>query len=62
MKPEKAGEGKPIRNLELQLLVADIEETFDNKSFEHENHIQRLAPGRAFAIRVAQGIGQNGTK
>jgi hypothetical protein len=39
VKPEKAGERKPIRDLKLQLLVVEIEKSRDNQGLEHENHI-----------------------
>jgi hypothetical protein len=62
MKPKKAGEGKSVGALILQLLVAEIEEAFNNQGLEHQNHIQRLATGRTFPLRLAQSLSQNGTK
>jgi hypothetical protein len=55
MKPEKASEGKPVGDLILQLLVAEIEEALNNQGLEHQNHIQRLAPAGLFrsALRKA---------
>jgi hypothetical protein len=62
MKPEKAGKGKPVGDLILQLLVAEIEQALNNQGLEHQNHIQRLAPCRTFPIRFAQSLSQNRTK
>jgi hypothetical protein len=62
VKPEKAGERKPIRDLKLQLLVAEVEKSLNNQGLEHENHIQRLAPSGAFALCLPQGFGQKSTK
>jgi hypothetical protein len=34
----------------------------NNQGLEHQNHIQRLAPGRTFPLRLAQSLSQNGAK
>jgi hypothetical protein len=62
MKPQKTGEGKPVSDLILQLLVAEVEEALNDQRLEHQNHIQGFAPGRTFALRFAQSLCQNGAK
>ena len=62
MKAQKAGERQSVGDLILELLVTEIEEALNDQGFEHQNHIQRLAPSRAFALRVSKSLGQNGTK
>ncbi len=62
MQPQKLGKGKPICDLILQLLVAEVEESLDDQSLEHQNHIQRFASSEAFALGLAHSIGQNRAK